>query len=112
MDAVYKFEGTVKSSFEKKIEFVIEPTSKYKVTSSVCGGNVEAYVAFSDSGKRKVVAIDETSLRICDNSVSNRVHHWLCFHSDTGHAMTFSVDKNGILQYPGAKNAPRNAKTK
>jgi hypothetical protein len=80
--------------------------SKYKVTSSVCGQTVDAYVAFMGYEPKKVVAINETTLTIKypkrqgEELIPSCAFLWLCSHSDTDHTMTFLVDENGALLYP------------
>ena len=99
---VYKFEGVVKSfPTEEGFEFLIVPTSKYKVTSSVCGKNEDAYVAFGNGQTHpKVVTIKEKSLRVNGSLLQDRTYQWLCSHSDNDSLGVFMVSNKGKLILP------------
>lgn len=95
----YRFEGVIKSALTSNgVEFTIEPTSEYR-KSITCGGcSVDVWFAIAKDGEP--VSFKGRALATDVSQMTSEVYTWLCAHAESGHAVTFVVDKNGKLQYP------------
>lgn len=102
--SAYKFEGIIKSELTSDgVAFSIEPISEYRKSITREGRTIDVWFAVAETELDAAVFIEKKSCNLTTNGsdkMTSEAYSWLCAHADTGRVVPFTVDSDGILQYP------------